>query len=155
MRNLSLLEIVARLHPAIWDVPPHGPLRSASVRDRVALNPQPLPPEPDPFLLEAARMTHEYVRLGVEATIRGEDAVRLVSEFVDDWCGTPWPRKWPFPWPGPRPDEGPQPDPWRLASARVVGAVILAGYAARLGEGDLRETLRAGAEKLAEAATSA
>lgn len=39
-------------------------------------------------------------------------ALQMCAE-LDDWCGTPWPRKpfpWPWPWPWPEPD--PHPDPW-------------------------------------------
>jgi len=53
---------------------------------------------------------------------------------------------------GGRGSDGPQPDPWQLATARVAGAVTLAGLAARLGEGELRETMGRGAEQLAEVA---
>ncbi len=149
-----LLELFAHLNPSIYDAlfPRYwGSGRHAS--DAVALNPQPLPPEPDPYVVAAVHMTHEFVRLAVEAEIRGESGARIIADFVDDWCGTPWPRKWPFPWPGPR-LEDPRPAPWRLAAAQVAGAVTLAGLAARLGEGDLREVMGHGAEKLAEVAAS-
>ncbi len=148
----QLLALFAHLNPAIFDalIPRYSPSRVLTW-DAVALNPQPLPPEPDPFVIAAVRMTHEHVRLALEAEIRGEGGSRIIAELVDDWCGTPWPRKWPFPWPGPRPD-GPHPDPWQLATARIAGAVTLAGLAARLGEGDLRETMGRGAEQLTEVA---
>lgn len=154
MNHYALLSLIARIHPAMWDViGPHVPL----VRDRfsaVALNPQPLPPGPPPdaFLAEAGLMARNLVHMALEADVRGEDPVGFVREFIEDWCGTPWPRKWPFPWPGPRPGEGPQPEPWRINEARVVGAVVLASYASRLGEGDLASSLAEGADRLAESA---
>jgi hypothetical protein len=153
MKHYAMLSLIARIHPAVWDVIDQwGPL----VRERysaVALNPQPLPPgpQPDRFLLEAGLMAREVTRLAIEADVRGEGSWRFLSEFVDDWCATPWPRKWPWPWPGPRPDEGPQPEPepWQVDTARVVGAVVLASYASRLGEGELSVALAEGAERLA------
>lgn len=154
MGHYALLSLIARIHPAAVDaIHPHGPL----MRDRyslVALNPQPLPPEPPPdrFLIEAALMARELTRLAIEADLRGEESTRVLSEVIDDWCGTPWPRKWPWPWPGPRPQEGPHPDPWRINTARIIGALVLADHASRLGEGDLSNALAQGAERLTEAA---
>src|SRR5262249_39394183 len=60
-----------------------------------------------------AEMAHEVVRLAVASEAQGGSSSAFVSEIIEDWCGTPWPRKWP--WPGPRPDteaEGPSPEPW-------------------------------------------
>lgn len=150
----TLLGHIARIHPAIWDaIHPHGPLIRQRF-DTVALNPQPLPPKEmeERLQLEAGLMARELVRLAVEADIRGDDPVHLVRELIDDWCGTPWPRKWPFPWPGPGPTDGPHLDPLHVNSARVVGATVFASYASRLGEGPLRDALSEGAERLAQTA---
>ncbi len=150
MRATSLLSIIGRINPAVWDaIVPHGP-RFASRLEQVALNPQPLPPH-EGLLVGAAEMAHTVARLAVEASVRGE-STDFVREVIDDWCGTPWPRKWPWPWPGPRPDQGPQPDPWILDTARVVGAVVFTSVASGLGEGELQSTLLEGAERLAEVA---
>lgn len=154
MKHYELLSLIARIHPAVWDlIDLHGPL----VRNRlsmVALNPQPLPPEPQPdkFLLEAGLMATHFTRLAVEADVRGDASSRFLGELVEDWCATPWPRKWPWPWPGPRQETGPRPEPWQINAARLVGAVVLASYASRLGEGELSVTLAEGAERLAETA---
>jgi hypothetical protein len=150
MSSYSLLALVARIHPAVWDaIDPRGP-RFSSGLDAVALNPQPLPPR-ERFLVGAAEMAHDVGRLAVEANLKGE-TTDFVYELVDDWCGTPWPRKWPSPWPGPRQEEGPFPDPWIVDEARVVGAVVFASVASRLPEGDLRSAFAQGAERLSEVA---
>lgn len=154
MSYSTLLIHISRINPAIYDaIFPHGPL----MRDRydsITLNPQPLPPKAaaQELQLEAGFMARELIRLAVEADIRGEDPARMVSQLIDDWCATPWPRKWPFPWPGPGPTNGPVPDPWEVNAARIVGATIFASYASRLGEGPLREVLIDGSERLAQVA---
>lgn len=159
MQHYALLSLIARIHPAVWDlIDLQGPLvRERYSRERysaVALNPQPLPPrlQPNGILIEAGLMATEFTRLAVEADVRGEASSRFISELVEDWCATPWPRKWPWPWPGPRQEEGPRPEPWQMDAARVVGAVVLASYASRLGEGELSVALAEGAERLAQAA---
>ena len=155
MSYSQLLSFIGSINPRAWDaIIPHGPqIRVTSRFDRVALNPQPLPPR-EAFLVGAAEMAHEVVRAATALGANEERSIGLVSELIDDWCGTPWPRKWPWPWPGPRPGgrEGPQPDPWDIATARVVGAVVFASMASRLAEGDLRDTFAKGAERLSEAA---
>lgn len=152
--TIDVLSLVARLHPAIWDaIHPQGPVFQR-LADRVALNPQPLPPGPDPFLLAAARMSSDFAGLAVAADVRGESSKEWVRELIDDWCGTPWPRKWPWPWPGPRPDEGRVVDPELVSQARMVGAIIFASLGTRLAEGDLSSTFVDGAERLVEAAVS-
>jgi len=156
MRHITLLSIIAHLRPEALDAfnphtfrTPHRGLLSA-------LNPQPLPPEPPPegLPVAAAQMAHELARLAIEAEIQGGSSAGFVSEFIDDWCGTPWPRKFPWPWPGPRPDEGPQPDPWDIRAARAVGALVFTSIGARLGESDLGNAFSDGAEKLAEVAVA-
>ena len=155
MATSELLQIIGRINPAAWDfIIPHGPLvgprgaAAASRADIAALNPQPLPPEPDPWLIEAAAMARELVQQAVFDSMRGQSDPGWVREIIDDWCGTPWPRKWPWPWPGP----GPDPDPRQVQEARLVGAVILASYGSRLRESDLGGVLTDLADRLGEAA---
>lgn len=153
-QTIDLLSLVARLHPSIWDaINPHGPV-VRTVADRVALNPQPLPPGPDPFLVAAAGMATELAGLAVAADVRGESSGEWVGELIDDWCGTPWPRKWPWPWPGPRRDHDAVVDPETVAQARIVGAIVFASLGDRL-EGDLGAAFLEGAGRLAEAAVPA
>jgi len=157
MRTQTVLAHLGRIPPQAWDaIIPHGP-RFRSRLDWVALNPQPLPPDPPPdvaIFIGAAEMAHDIVRVAVESEFRRQPATEQFRELIEDWCGTPWPRKWPWPWPGPRPDEGPHPDPWIINSARLVGAIVFASAGTRLGEGELSSALLEGAEKLAEAAAS-
>jgi hypothetical protein len=152
----NLLSIIGTIHPELWDaIIPHGPrVRVVSGFERVALNPQPLPPR-ETLLAGAAEMAHEVARLAVASEAQGGSSSGLVSEVIDDWCGTPWPRKWPWPWPGPRPEtdiEGPHPEPWEVRTARVIGAIIFASVASRLSSGDLRSAFADGADRLVEAA---
>jgi hypothetical protein len=154
MVSVSFLAVIARIHPEVWDViGRQGPIGWGRV-DSVALNPQPLPPK-DPgnrLALGAAVMARRLVGMAFEADVRGEPAAEWVNEIIDEWCGTPWPRKWPYPWPGPRPDDGAAPEPWQVQEARAIGAVVFASYASRLGDGALRDVLARGAEKLSEVA---
>ncbi len=155
MSYSRLLSIIGRIHPQAWDaIIPHGPrLRVLAGVERVALNPQPLPPR-EAFLLSAAELAHDLVRAAVATEMRGEPSSALVTEIIDDWCGTLWPRKWPWPWPGPRPGEGPEsgplPDPWDVKTAQIIGAVVFASMASRLSEGDLSTALSDGADRLTE-----
>ena len=151
MKTAALLAALGRIPPEAWDaVVGQGPLLRSRF-DEVALNPQPLPPR-DPFLTGAALIAHEVVGLAVRSDLRGEFSADLVHQIVDDWCGTPWPRKLPWPWPGPRPDEGPFPDPWRIDVGRAIGALVFASVGSRLADGDVRTALLEGAERLAEVA---
>jgi len=144
------LSIIARIHPEVWDVI-INPFRGGSRFDEVALNPQPLPPA-ESFLVSAAEMAHQIARIAIESEVAGLSSSGLVSELVDDWCATPWPRKIPFPWPGPRPDKGPLPEPWVVQTARMVGALVFASIGSRLADGDLAKTLLDGADRLNEVA---
>lgn len=144
------LSIIARIHPEVWDVIIKR-LRVGGRFDEVALNPQPLPPI-ESFLIGAAEMASQVAQLAIEADVRGNSSSGFVSELIDDWCATPWPRRFPFPWPGPRPNEGPVPDPWVTQTGRMVGALVFASVGSRLADGDLAKTLLGGAERLNEAA---
>ncbi|SHW55054.1 Uncharacterised protein [Mycobacteroides abscessus subsp. abscessus] len=123
-----------------------------------ALQPQPLPPV-EQFEVAAAVMAHEFTRLAIEANITGSGGREVIEEMIDDWCGTPWPLKWPLPKPPigpvphPRPNERPVPDPWVTQTGRMIGALVLSDIGSRLGQGDLREAMLAGAIRLSQAAT--
>jgi hypothetical protein len=150
MRYTSLLTLIARVRPEAWDaIHPQGPVVLNDRLARVALNPQPLPPR-EALTVGAAMMAREVARLAVETDLQGGSASAWLAEFIDDWCGTPWPHKWPWPLPGPGPD--PDPHPWDVATSRVIGAVVFASVGAGLGESDLKMTLLEGADRLASAA---
>jgi hypothetical protein len=106
--NTSLIAIIARKYPQIWEIVgggPAGPGGPGVIRSRidaVALNPQPLPPA---FRYGAA-VAHQVVQTAATAHM-----LKIAFEPGDDIC--PPPRHWPpipFPWP-PEPD----PHPWRIA----------------------------------------
>jgi hypothetical protein len=112
----SIIAIIARKHPAIWEIVgggPAGPGGWAHIGARVALNPQPLPPgelaalNPQPLPPAArygAAVGMELVRAASTAQL-----LRVAFEPGDDIC--PPPRTWPpIPFPFP-----PDPYPWRTA----------------------------------------
>jgi hypothetical protein len=157
---LRLMTVMGRINPAIWDViVPMGPRYFESVSELspgslVELNPQPIPPGHQ-LQVAAARAAHEIGLAAIAAEAGGMDdaAARIISEAVDDWCGTPpghIPIPWPHHWPVPSPD--PDPHPWDVASVRTVAALSLASLASRIGEGEAREALSRGAEQLLDAA---
>jgi hypothetical protein len=150
MRTLTMLSVIARIHPAVWDVIPRGPISSRA--DLISSNPRPLETA-EGIQIAAAEMAHGLVRIAVEADVT-KRPTDFVGEFIDDWCATPWPRRWPGPWPGPRPDEGPSPVPWDVRTAKIVGAVVFASAGSRLSNGDLGAVFAEGAERLAEAAVA-
>ena len=149
MNTLKLLSLLIRIPPEAWDwIVPHGPSVGRIARgDKVAFNPQPDPP--GAFVIGAAELGREIARIAVATEATGESAESFVSEIIDDWCGTGWPRRFPFPFPFP-PDPDPEPD-WRVAG-QLAGAVALASVAARITEGKLGAVLNDGAERLAETA---
>ncbi len=159
MASTPLLEILTRLSPEAWDavVPKHR-ARGVTARDAVAgvtdtvdavsLNPQPLPPK-EQFVVASANLAHDIGRIAVEKDLTGGGGAALVSEIVDDWCGTGWPRRWPFPFPFPGPDPR---DGLDLAAGQLAGAVVLAGLGRRMPDADLGAAFTEGADRLAEAA---
>jgi hypothetical protein len=153
---VSLLAIMGRINPAIWDViVPMGPERLSarvSIGDEVELNPQPLPPRELMAVAEVAAQI-ALAAAAAEAAGNGEGAVNIVARAVDDWCGTGrthWP--WPRPWPGPLSGLDEDPGPRRLAEIRLVAALSMASAASRMSEGEARQALTIGADKLAHAA---
>jgi hypothetical protein len=146
MRYTSLLMLIARMPEALDALHPHGPLVLNKGSARVALNPQPLPAR-EAIVLGAATMARDVARLAVETDVQGGRASVWLVDFIDDWCGTPWPHKWPWPLPGPGPD--PDPHPWDVAMSRLIGAVVFASVGAGLGECELEMTLLEGADRLA------
>lgn len=157
MASTPLLQIVARISPAVWDavVPRHRlaevgsrlPSQVPSRIDLVSLNPQPLPPA-ERFLVASADLAHDIGRLAVETDLTHGGGTDLVRQLVDDWCGTGWPRRWPFPFPGP----DPRGDAFDLAGGRLVGAVVLASLGQRMADSELGAAFTEGAERLAEVA---
>jgi hypothetical protein len=166
MRATSLLAILARIHPEIWEiwdiVHGTGPLRSLAATSRlaeVALNPQPLPPGPSERLQRASALVARDIALAaITAEAAGErGGVRMITSAIDDWCGNGRPPI-PIPWPGPWPfafavDEAPQ--HLDVAASRLVGALSFAALASRMGAGDVRDALSAGADRLMDAALGA
>ena len=160
----QLLSVLARLNPAIFDyIFPHGPAVAHTFASRiseVALNPQPLPPEPPPERLQrvSALVAHNiaFAAIAAEAAGQGSGA-RMISSAIDDWCGNGRPPI-PIPWPGPWPFAfalDAVPKDLDVATSRLVGALSFAAVAQRMGTGKVREALSAGADRLMEAGLAA
>lgn len=155
---IRFLAVLGRINPAIWDVIiPRGPRTQEGITlsqaVEVELNPQPIPPGHE-LLAASARVAHQIAFAAIAAEAGGADPDRIMGRALDDWCGTgkphlpiPWPDPWPFPWP---PDPEPRPE-WDVAASRVVGALSLASVASRLAEGQAKEVISKGAERLLEA----
>ena len=160
----QLLSVLGKLNPAIFDVIfPHGPVQSrgfASRINEVALNPQPLPPEPPPERLQrvSALVAHQIAFAAITQEAAGQDGgVRMINSAIDDWCGNGRPPI-PIPWPGPWPfafalDAAPK--ELDVATSRLVGALSFAAVASRMGASKVRDALSAGADKLLEAGLAA
>lgn len=87
MEVIDLLTIIGRIPPQVWDaVEPHAPSFGPDLASLVALNPQPLPPEPPPeqFLIEAGHMAKHIVRLAVDDAVRGGEPQQWISDLVRD-----------------------------------------------------------------------
>jgi hypothetical protein len=167
MDLVQLLTVIGRINPAIWDaIIPMGPKYAVSVAhaskaSEVELNPQPIPPGHE-LLFASARVAHEIANAAIAAEAAGSEAAgRIVSNAINDWCGTPhphrpipWPGPWPFPWLSHDGIQDPTPNPWDIGASRVVGALSLAAVAAQLEEGEAKEALANGADQLLEAGMS-
>lgn len=153
MNIVKLMFAIRRIPPQAWDaIIPHGPPIGGGFgrgRGIVELNGQPTPPRPDP-MVAAAEMARDLARVASSIESTGGGGADAIIRMVDDWCGTPWPHHWP--WPVPFGGEGdPEPRPnWDVSMARVVGGLVLAETASRMLDGDLREAMATGAEKLLE-----
>jgi hypothetical protein len=157
----QLVSVLGRLNPAIFDVIfPHGPVQAtlgfASRINEVALNPQPLPPEPPPHRLQrvSALVAHQIAFAAIALEAGGQDAgVKMLNSLIDDWCGNgrpPIPIPWPGPWPFAFGLDTPAKD-LDVGASRLVGALAFAAVASRMGKSKVQEAMSAGADKLLEA----
>ena len=142
-KTTQMLSILSRINPAIFDyIFPHGPVQShgfASRISEVALNPQPLPPEPPPERLQraSALIAREIAFAAIAAEAAGQEGggVRMINSAIDDWCGNGRPPI-PIPWPGPWPFAfalDAVPKDLDVATSRLVGALSFAAVAQRMG----------------------
>jgi hypothetical protein len=154
----SYEQLVAALlnDPFLGSPHSNNPKHDASAEHE--LNPQPLPPSPDPFRNAAVRYLaglvsmQELARATDNEQLRNElnaGAEAGIQAFMDDFCGTP-PRRIPWNWPGP--------PPWvSVLAAQVVsaantqtgtmreGLLQVAGRIAAAGRAGLRASGAAGA----------
>lgn len=146
---VRLMAILGRIPPEAWDaIVPQGPVEGSWVE----LNPQPLPPGATLFLVASATAGQAIAQATVvaEAT-RAGNPEQIVSDAVDEWCGTKGPFPWPHPWPLPWSADTESPGDLDVPGSRVVGALSMASVASRLLDGEARRALSVGAERLLEA----
>lgn len=144
LSNSDRLEFLATLDDRVWELVGGGPQGFLTGRfNRVALNPQPLPPA------EAGRILLSVMARGI-IIVSGRDAGARDAflEDIEDWCGTGWPRRWPRPKPGPFPDPRQELDPSVLLGGALAAAELAASYPA----GELQDLFEKAAEQLTEAA---
>jgi hypothetical protein len=150
--NRRLLAIIGRRIPAFYDVIPRGP-QQRFLQNRfseVALNPQPLPPEPPEALGAAIAAEVIHVawladRLGVGRGVAFDD--------LDDWCPTvPKKLKLP-PWWPPVPE--PEPHPEWLINFHLGFAARLAVAAIEFDGTPLAESLTKAIDRSIETIDSA
>lgn len=142
------LALIIALKPEAADVIPRGPLMvahlAARLRDEVALNPQPLPPQEIGI---GKALMHKITA----AALGGSDAFgdRFLRD-VDDWCGTGWPRRWPKGWPV----VGPSPDPREIAQLQLGGLLAAAEISAHYDDPEMLAVFDKAIEMLGDAAVS-
>ncbi|KHK96410.1 hypothetical protein LK09_15735 [Microbacterium mangrovi] len=120
MLSNSLIAIIARINPAIWEIVDGGPGAPWQQRANLAaLNPQPLPPIAAARRTAEQRAMHYGAGVAVEL-VRAASTAQLLGvafEPGDDIC--PPPRKFPhIPVPFPFPD--PDPHPWYVGDESIV-----------------------------------
>ena len=155
-KSFSLLRILARSHPAIWDViDPLGPGRGG--RRAAPLNPQPLPPLED-LTLRVQASVRAIADAAVAASFVGGDVSAILTEVGDDLCPRrpnvpiPWPKRWPLPWP---PGEPYPIAPELIASVvQAEAAVVFGSYAVDIADDGLSAAFGQLADRLVDAAVS-
>lgn len=172
-RTTRVLELLARLDPRWWDVPPPVPPHPIHVpvpvppnpirdliagiafadRDEVALNPQPLPPRDG--LYRAVRDTSAAVaEATIAASMAGRKPAEILKDVGDDLCPPPrkipWPKKWPVP--TQLQQQRPE-DLARLAPAvQATAALVFQTYADRTADKALSTAFAALADRLVDTA---
>jgi hypothetical protein len=165
MVNITLLEIIARSHPQLWEaIHPHVPVlvggyRGVIAASEVELNPQPIPP--GHLVLAGAALAREVSEGAVLTHAQSRGGQGFLLKVADEWCGNgarwPWPPGWPHPVdPDPHPwfVGGPDPSPWEVAQMFAAAALVFARFASDLEEGELRDAFRAASDKAGERAVT-
>lgn len=128
----TLVRIIARINPKIWEVVGGGPLGKHTQFQFAALRGD---PDPHPWrqeqawLYEAQLAAVEIGQRQVEAactvSAQGGDVKGFLKATLDDWCGTGQPRL-PFKWPtGIREPRPPRPNELEALSIPLAGAIAI------------------------------
>jgi|tagenome__1003787_1003787.scaffolds.fasta_scaffold20504059_2 hypothetical protein len=154
--SVSLLAILFRHHPEWWDgVNPHvGPWGPLARFERVALNPQPLPPKVR-FAMDIRYGLTQIADAVVTASAAGLDVGTMLDDVEGELCPSPPP---PFPWPHRFPVPVPPGEPYPIDVEDVTplvqahAAVVFQSYADRIADDTLRNGFAALADRCANAA---
>lgn len=147
----SVLEKIAGPRPEPWLDFGSPASRAAGLLDRVALNPQPLPPKAL-FLKALAQEVSSRAQLLQEVADAAEQRGIIIvggyiSRFADEFCGNGFRVPWLHP--------GPPPPHWFQGELEAVDLLSLAGHfaqeAGRAFSTELRQALAGAAAKFAEA----
>jgi hypothetical protein len=160
----SALVILARTHPALWEIlGPRGPgpaYHSASVLTAAPLNPQPLPPLLPEEIAPMVRSTAAAIAdTAIAANFGGGDGRQVIEEAIDDWCGTPpggFRIPWPRHWPPPRPPGEPYPIDVEamIPVIQVHAALVFQAYASDVQDRSMSEAFGKSADRLLDTATA-
>ncbi|WP_342116891.1 hypothetical protein [Pseudoduganella sp. OTU4001] len=132
----TLVRIIARINPKIWEVVGGGPLGkyaqhapNAGIAARMN-EPDPVPWRQDQaWLLESQFAAIDLGRRQVDAACaiysQGGDVKGFLKATLDDWCGTGQPRL-PFKWPsGIREPRPPRPNELDALTIPLAGAIAI------------------------------
>lgn len=146
----TLVRIIARINPKIWEVVGGGPLgRHAqfSTLARLAPEPDPVPWRHQPaWLLEAQLAAVELGQRQVDAACaiqaQGGDVKSFLKATLDDWCPTGQPPRLPIKWPsGIREPRPPRPNELEALTIPLAGAISMIVQAESIGDESLSKLI--------------
>lgn len=148
----TLVRIIARINPKIWEVVGGGPLgkfaQHAQYAQRSGLAAMAADPDPHPWrpeqawLIESQLAALELARRQVDAACaihaQGGDVKSFLKSTLDDWCPTGQPPRIPIKWPsGIREPRPPRPNELDALTLPTVGAIAIIVQAESIGDESL------------------
>ncbi|MGO4377971.1 hypothetical protein [Pseudoduganella sp. RAF53_2] len=152
----TLIKIIARINPYIWEVVGGGPLGKRVQIAAIAAD-----PEPSPWLqaqLAAVEIGQRQVDAASAIQTQNGDARPFLKAVLDDWCGTPYPHPhFPHNWSTglgePRP---PRPNELDAYTLPILGAIAMIRQSESIANESLSKALaETGAAMIQRATTHA